>query len=122
MYTHIHTHMHMYILFFNRYVNDILDDFEKIYDLQDAGASFTNVTALLSALNKDFPKLLQTSVKDYLLHMGFTEQLIDELVQATIVVNYGQEINIQSFVSFVSLAAASDGLWSIKNGNKEVIY
>ncbi|XP_012233624.1 prenylcysteine oxidase-like [Linepithema humile] len=104
----------------NRYVNDILDDFLKIYDLQDAGMSFANVTALLSALNKDFPKLLQTPIKDHLLHMGFTNQLIDELVQAVNVVNYGQEINIQSFVSLVSLAGASGELWSVKNGNKEV--
>lgn len=54
--------------------------------------------------------------------MGFTEQLIDELVHAVNVVNYCQEIDIQSFVSLVSLAAATGDLWSVKNGNKEVIY
>lgn len=99
----------------------MIEDFIKIYDLQDAGRSFANVTALLSAINKDFPKLLQISMKDYLLHMGFTEKLINELVQAAIVVNYGQEIDIQSFVGFVSIAA-NDGLWSVKGGNKRVIY
>lgn len=65
--------------------------------------------------------MLQTPIKDHLLGMGFTKHLIDELVQATIVVNYGQEINIQTFVSLVSLAGASTDLWSVKNGNKEVI-
>lgn len=98
----------------------MLEDFVKIYDLQDAGQSFANVTMLLSVMNKDFPKLLQTSAKDYFLHLGFSEKLINELLQACIVVNYGQEVDIQSFVSSIS-AAASGTLWSIKGGNKKVI-
>lgn len=98
----------------------MIEDFTKIYDLQDAGQSFANVTTLLSAMNKDFPKLLQISTKKYLLHMGFSEKLINELVQAAIVVNYGQEVDIQSFVGSISLAANGD-LWSVKGGNKKVI-
>lgn len=97
----------------------------RIYDLQDANRSFNNVTSLLAAINKDFPQLLQISAKDHLLHMGFSEKLIDELVQAGILANYGEDVNIQSFVSLVSLAAAmpSDGsLWSVKGGNYLVIY
>lgn len=78
------------------------------------------MTALLSAMNKEFPRLLQTSIRDYLLHLGFTERLIDELVQSTITVNYGQDVNIHSFVGFVSLAGAGVELWSVKGGNKKV--
>lgn len=100
----------------------MLEDFVKIYDLQDAGHSFANATALLSAINKDFPRLLRTSLREYLLHLGFSEILIDELVQATTVVNYGQEVDIQSFVGFISVAGAIGDLWSVKGGNKEVMY
>lgn len=70
----------------------MIEDFQKIYALQFIGKSFDNVTALLSA--KNFLKLLQTSMRDYLLHMGFTEKLINELMQAIIVMNYGQEVEV----------------------------
>ncbi|XP_011155741.1 prenylcysteine oxidase-like [Solenopsis invicta] len=103
------------------HVDNIMEDFVKIYDLQDAGHSFDNATALISATNKDFPKLLRTSTKDYFLRLGFKKILIDELVQATTVVNYGQEVqNIQSFVGCISVAGAGADLWSVKGGNKEV--
>jgi len=98
----------------------MIEDFMKIYDLQDAGQSFANVTMLLSAINKEFPKLLQMSTTEYLLQMDFSKKLINELVQAAIVVNYGQEVDIQSFVGCIAVAA-SDGLWSVKGGNKKVI-
>jgi predicted translin family RNA/ssDNA-binding protein len=98
----------------------MIEDFGKIYDLQDAGKSFTNISALLSAMNKEFPKLLQISITDQFLQTGFTKKLIDELVEAAIVINYGQETNIQSFVSLVALAGVDADLWSVKGGNKAV--
>lgn len=103
-----------------RHVDDIVEEFGNIYNLQDEGKSFLNVTALLSAMNKEFPSLLQLSIKDHLLHMGFTERLINEIVQATVVVNYGQDVNIQSFVGLISIAGADANLWSVKGGNKAV--
>ncbi|XP_012527010.1 prenylcysteine oxidase [Monomorium pharaonis] len=109
-----------HLLSLKNHVNNMLEDFAKIYDLQDAGYSFDNATALLSAMNKDFPKLLRTSARDYLLHLGFTEILINELVQTTIVVNYNQGVDIQSFVGFISVAGAYGDLWAVKDGNKEV--
>ncbi|KAL6433410.1 hypothetical protein ACFW04_006511 [Cataglyphis niger] len=103
-----------------RHIDDIIEDFGRIYNLQDDGRSFANVTALLSAMNKEFPSSLQLSIKDYLLHMGFTERLINEVVQATIVTNYGQDVNIQSFVGLISIAGMDADLWSVKGGNKGV--
>ncbi|XP_076248592.1 prenylcysteine oxidase 1 [Calliopsis andreniformis] len=104
----------------NRYINAILNDFAKIYDLQDAGKSFENVTSLLAAMNKEFPKLLNISVKDHLLKLGYSEQLLDEIVKAPLVVDYGQDTNIHSFVGSVALAGADFNLWAIKGGNKQV--
>ncbi|KAL0108851.1 hypothetical protein PUN28_014163 [Cardiocondyla obscurior] len=101
------------------HINSLIEDFLKIYDLQDAGQSFANVTALLSAMNKDFPQLLQISTKEYFSRMGFSENLIDELVEAATVVNYGQDVDIQSFVGSIALAANGE-LWSVKGGNKKV--
>ncbi|XP_076754653.1 prenylcysteine oxidase 1 [Xylocopa sonorina] len=104
----------------DRHVTSILNDFEKIYHLQDAGESFTNYTSLLSAMNTKFPKLLQIPIKNYLVNLGYSEKLINEVVKAVLVVNYGQDVNIQSFVGLVSLAGAGFNLWSVKGGNKKV--
>lgn len=104
----------------NSYVNSILSDFSKIYDLQNKGHYFTNITSMLTAMNEEFPKLLQVSFKEHLLHQGYAEKLIDELIQAPLLVDYGQTTNIQSFVGYVSLAGASGNLWAIKGGNKKV--
>jgi len=71
-------------------------------------------------MNEEFPRLLQVSLKDYLLQKGFTERLIDEVVEATTVVNYGQDVDIQSFVGLISLAGAGVDMWSVKGGNKRV--
>ncbi|XP_017792422.1 PREDICTED: prenylcysteine oxidase 1-like [Habropoda laboriosa] len=103
-----------------RYITSIRKNFEKIYGLQDAGKSFTNITNFLYAINAEYPKSLQISIKDQLLNLGYSEKLIDELVQTSLVVNYGQNTNIHSFVGFISLSAADGNLWSVKGGNKKV--
>ncbi|KAK2578021.1 hypothetical protein KPH14_008440 [Odynerus spinipes] len=104
----------------HRYIDSILTDFTKIYDLQDKGQFFTNVTSMLAAMNKEFPELLHVPFKDHLLHLGYGEKLIDELVSAPLLVDYGQTTNIQSFVGCVTLSAASGNLWAVKGGNKKV--
>lgn len=103
-----------------RYISSILTDFERIYDLQESGKSFLNVTALLAAMNENFPKMLQTSMKAHFLEQGYSETFIEELMKATVIVNYGQDTNIHSFVGCVSLAAVGSDLWSVKGGNKKV--
>ncbi|XP_012271016.1 prenylcysteine oxidase [Orussus abietinus] len=103
-----------------RHVNSVLENFENIYELQDHGKAFENVTGLMFAINKDFPEMLQVSTKQYLLNLGFSSKLIDELVETTIVVNYGQNTDIHGFVGCVSVAGAGANLWAVKGGNKEI--
>lgn len=38
--------------YLHKYIEGILSDFERIYDLQDMGVGFENVTALLGAMNE----------------------------------------------------------------------
>ncbi|XP_014219399.1 prenylcysteine oxidase-like [Copidosoma floridanum] len=103
-----------------RYVDKILDDFQRIYEHQDKGVGFENVTALIMSMNKEFAQLLETPMHDHLTSLGYGEELINQLVKATIVVNYGQDVNIHAFVGCVSVAGAGFDLWSIKGGNKKV--
>ncbi|XP_011865640.1 PREDICTED: prenylcysteine oxidase-like [Vollenhovia emeryi] len=101
-------------------IENMIKEFVKIYDLQDAGKSFASATELLSAMNEDFPRLLRISMREYLSNLGYSKVLIDELVQAATVVNYGQEVtDMQSFVGCICLATGSE-LWSVKGGNKKV--
>lgn len=104
----------------NRYVSSIINSFEKIYHLQDNGNAFTNVSSFLSAMNTDFPRLLKTSIKSELSKLGYSEKVIDEIVKTSLVVNYGQDTNVHSFVGLVSLAGIGSDLWSVKGGNKKV--
>ncbi|XP_043528164.1 prenylcysteine oxidase-like [Frieseomelitta varia] len=104
----------------NRHVISVINDFEKIYHLQNNGEAFVNISNLLLSVNTGFSKLLKKSIKNELLDLGYSEKLIDELVKTTLVVNYGQDTNIHSFVGFVSLAGAGSNLWSVKGGNKKV--
>lgn len=106
----------------HRYVTAVLDDFEKIYELQNQGVGFENVTALLGAMNREFIDLLQISIKDHLTNLGYTTKVIDELVKSTLVVNYGQDTDVHAFVACVSVAGAGFDLWSVKGGNKEVSF
>lgn len=109
------------VIFFSlRYVGSIIDDFEKIYKLQDEGIAFKNLTGLLSAMNSEFPKILKISTKEHLTNLGYSSQLIDELVEAALVVSYGQSTGIQSFVGLVAVAGTGASLWSVKGGNRNV--
>lgn len=112
----------MTLLILNRYVTSIINNFEKIYRLQDDGEVFTNISSLLLSMNPGFPKLLEKSIKSEILDLGYSEKLINELVKTTLVVNYGQDTNVHSFVGFVSLAGAGFNLWSVKGGNKKVVF
>ncbi|XP_046615254.1 prenylcysteine oxidase-like isoform X1 [Neodiprion virginianus] len=103
-----------------RHVNTILDSFENIYRYQDEGVAYDNVHDLISAMSPEFPKLLQISTAEYLHSLGFSKEIINELVEATLVVNYGQNTDVHSFVGCVSVAGAGADLWSVKGGNKEV--
>lgn len=109
-------------VYLHSYVKSILDDFEKIYQLQDDGHGFVNVTDMLSAMSDQFPSMLGISINDHLQSLGYSSRVINELVQATLVVNYGQEIDVQSFVGCVSVAGAGSSLWSVKGGNNRVHY
>lgn len=49
-------------------------------------------------MDPSFVKYLNISVRDGYLKEGFSESLINELVQASLRVNYGQNINVHEFV------------------------
>ncbi|XP_067144736.1 prenylcysteine oxidase 1-like isoform X2 [Centruroides vittatus] len=102
------------------WIKSMLDNFVRIYVIQDKGYAFSGVSQLLYAMEKNFPNYTQESFKDYMMKSGFSEKLTSEIGQSVTRVNYGQTTNVNAFVGAVSLAASDSGLWSVSGGNKEV--
>ncbi|KAL1241031.1 Prenylcysteine oxidase [Trichinella spiralis] len=78
-----------------------LKRFLKIYAMQKSNYCYTTVRNLRFALTK----------------CGIENAIIDELVQAAMLCNYGQSVDIHSFVGLVSLAGMQQNLWSVAEGN-----
>lgn len=73
--------------------------YSRIYELQDKNESFESINDLLFAMDPKFADYLNVSVKDaFLVNDDFSESLINELVQGSLRVNYGQNINVHEFV------------------------
>ena len=82
--------------------------FFRIYSLQDNGKTFLSLTELLNAMSPDFVEDLQETVKDGFTENGFSERLIDELVSATLTVNYGQSTKVHEFVGKYHILSISE--------------
>jgi len=68
-----------------------------------------------------FLNLTKNSAKKILLERGISEKIIDELATAVTRCNYGQDMHVNAFTGFVSLAGAqSSKLWAVKGGNYQV--
>lgn len=110
------------------YISNMLDHFAKIYTYLDQGSYVENVEKMLEVMSPSSRKnrsndhvmvdLTEISLADELKRQNMPQILIDELVQAAVRVNYGQNtFSTHAFVGSVALAGAVKGLWSIKGGN-----
>ncbi|OUC39748.1 prenylcysteine oxidase [Trichinella nativa] len=97
-----------------------LERFLKIYAMQKSNYCYTTVRKLVSALDADLAENLNCSLRFALTKCGIENAIIDELVQAAMLCNYGQSVDIHSFVGFVSLAGMQQNLWSVAEGNYTV--
>uniref|UniRef100_A0A663MA82 Prenylcysteine oxidase 1 n=1 Tax=Athene cunicularia TaxID=194338 RepID=A0A663MA82_ATHCN len=103
------------------WVEDILDKFMRIYRYQTHDYAFSSNERLLHALGgNDFTRMLNQTIDEAMQKAGFSLKFINEVVCPAMRVNYGQGVNINSFVGAVSLAGVESGLWSVKGGNKLV--
>ncbi|XP_003413714.1 prenylcysteine oxidase 1 [Loxodonta africana] len=103
------------------WVEDVLDKFMRIYRYQSHDYAFSSVEKLLHALGgDDFLGMLNRTLLETLEKAGFSEKFLNEIVTPVMRVNYGQSMNINSFVGAVSLASAESGLWAVGGGNKLV--
>lgn len=98
----------------------VLQDFIKIYRLQQEGQAFKDVASLLSALSKDMLRMTQVSTTDWLMEKGLSPQTINELVMSVVQCNYGQTPAMHALVGLIALAGADSSLWSVEGGNKRI--
>lgn len=110
------------------YISNMLEHFANIYTYLDQGGYVENVTKMLELMSPSSRKnrsndhlmvdLTEISLEEELKRQNMPQILIDELVQAAVRVNYGQNtFSTHAFVGSVALAGAVKGLWSIKGGN-----
>jgi len=88
--------------------------------LQENGKTFLDPAKLLEAADPYLFNLTKSDFRSYLKEEGLGELVIDELIQAITLVNYGQDLSIHSFVGGVSAAGADSSLWSVNKGNKQL--
>ncbi|XP_054718555.1 prenylcysteine oxidase 1-like [Uloborus diversus] len=103
-----------------KWVQSILSDFNRIYNLQEKEYAFTTLSGMLEWMNPSFRNMTQESLAAFLQRKSYSQLFLDELVQSINMVNYGQTNNISGFAGFVSLAGADNNLWSVEGGNKRV--
>ena len=107
----------------NWLVDNMLNSFKSIYNIQNEGKAFTSPRDMLAAMGgQEFVQLPQMTLADYLLSKGFSLTFINELAAGAARVNYGQNTTMGGFAGLVSLAGSQSGLWSVLGGNNQVCY
>lgn len=70
----------------------------SIYSLQNKGEAFWTVGDMLKAMNPQFETDRKVKSGVGFKKLGFSDLLVDEIVAASIRVNYGQDILVHKFV------------------------
>ncbi|KAL5251658.1 hypothetical protein ACHWQZ_G017136 [Mnemiopsis leidyi] len=96
----------------------MLKTFKRIYCLQSKKVAFKSTAELLNSTSPDFLKRAQVSMRQSLKTLGVSELIQNELIAAAMHTNYNQELDVNAFVGFVSLAGGLVGdLWRVEEGN-----
>ncbi|CAL1283519.1 unnamed protein product [Larinioides sclopetarius] len=99
-------------------VKSAVEDFSRIYKLQDEEFAFTTVYGMLEHMNPGFRNLTLETLLSNLQKKSYPKRLLEELVQSITMVNYGQTYNISAFAGYIALAGADSNLWSVEGGNE----
>ncbi|XP_075714625.1 prenylcysteine oxidase 1-like [Rhinoderma darwinii] len=111
----------MNFLRLSMWVEDILEKFMRIYQYQRFDYSFSSMESMFHALGgKDFSSKLNTTLSEAMQNYGFSQKFIDDIVTPTMRINYGQGVEVNSFVGAVSMSCLDPGQWAVEGGNKLV--
>ena len=112
------------------FVANLLDSFSSVYPSLETGRSYATVHDLLEEMSPrgrdgesshEMTSLTKISIREKLLQLSISEELIEELAMVAMKVNYGQfPENIHGFVGSVSLAGIQEGLWRVQGGNYRI--
>eukprot|EP00435_Cladocopium_sp_Y103_P062959 s337_g24.t1 len=101
----------------DEWVQGFLRKFETIYTLQEESKAFTSPRRLLEACDRAFPPMLCETLRQRLQCDGFGQQMVEELVEGMVRINYGQGLDVGAFVGAVALCGFVGPLWAVKGGN-----
>ena len=97
------------LVIFYRYLPPLIGT-RRIYDLQQSGSVFPNISEMLWAMDPSFVSMLEHSLEAGLKEQGVADLVIEELAQAVMRVNYGQSTQAHHFVGIASAVALFSSL------------
>ncbi|XP_033127631.1 prenylcysteine oxidase 1-like [Anneissia japonica] len=107
--------------YLNNRIDKMIEKFNSIYEIQDAGYAFSTPAKLLNAMDMTFMNYTKEPLARVLKDdFGLSQRTIDELASVATRDNYGQSVNMTAFAGLISLAGVQPGLWSVFGGNKLV--
>ena len=110
------------LLKLEKFYNDVLNDFVKIYQNLGEGNGYRTMTSFLESMSPRFIGLVTSSLSDHLIqNVGLDNKLVTELVGAATKFNYGQlPDTMHAFVGAVALIGFDKRLWAVEGGNLRV--
>ena len=110
------------LLKLEKFYNDVLKDFVKIYENLGGRNGYRTMTSFLESMSPRFIDLTKTSLTDHLTQdIGIDDKLVTELVGAATKFNYGQlPDTMHAFVGAVALIGFDKRLWAVEDGNFRV--
>ena len=100
----------------------LFNQFTYIYHMQarEPRQTFATLSEFLDTLPTNFTTLCHEAFGDYLKGRGLPDQLVNELVSATVQAVYNQDTNVITALSGMTALArsANDKYWSVLGGNE----
>jgi len=103
------------------FFSDVLAKFLGIYKKLDSGVQYGTVTEILEAMDTDMVDLTSQSLKNKLIQLDLSNEVIEQLVTVATRFNYGQmPDHVHAFVGAVGLIGFDKKLWAVEGGNFRV--
>ena len=100
-----------------------MKNFKTIYSIQANGKAFSTAEDMLTAMGGvEMYEKTQVLTSDHFLNaLHLNQTLVEEIFKCATRANYGQDLTVNAFTAYVSLAGMEDGsLWSVVGGNWKI--
>jgi len=104
-------------------IKEFIGNFLNIYEIQNDGKSYSSVRELLKGITPDekfYNSTQKTACEMLINNKGISEELTNVLVNGALLVNYGQDCNLNGFAGAVGISGFESGTWAVNGGNYQL--